>query len=297
MIAGPTASGKTALAIALARRTGAEIVSADSQQLYAHFDVGTAKPTAAELAAAPHHLISVVDPREQCTAARYQRLADEAIAAIQRRGRGVIVVGGTGLYLRALLRGVMDAPAADPQLRRRLEEEAAQHGRAALHARLQGVDPQSAAQIHPSDLVRVIRALEIHARTGEKASARRRRHGFSQLRHPHRLLVLAPDRAKLYARIDARTRALFDGGLVEEVQALVARGYRDAVPMRSVGYAQALAHHEGQLTRDEAIALAAQQTRRYAKRQLTWFQKEPGAEFFRDADDLEAAAAGPGPRR
>ncbi|HEX9051545.1 MAG TPA: tRNA (adenosine(37)-N6)-dimethylallyltransferase MiaA, partial [Anaeromyxobacter sp.] len=163
VIAGPTASGKTALAVALARRVGGEIVNADSQQVYRGLDVGTAKPTAEERAAVPHHLLDVVDPGEGMDAARFVALADAAIADVASRGRIPIVAGGTGLYLRALLHGVVAAPGRDPALRARLEEEAARLGRPALHARLAAVDPAAAARIRPNDLVRIVRALEIAA--------------------------------------------------------------------------------------------------------------------------------------
>lgn len=290
VIAGPTASGKTALAISLARRLGAEIVSADSQQVYRHFDVGTAKPTAEELGAIPQHLVSVVDPFEPFSAGRFQQLADAAIAAISARGRRVLVAGGTGLYVRILLHGVVPAPPAAPDLRRALEHEAQRIGRQGLHERLRRADPETAARVKPTDLVRIVRALEIHALTGTPASQFRREHRFAEDRHPHRLFVLDPPRDELYRAIDERTRRMFHGGLVEEVRALVARGYRDAPPMRSVGYAQALAHVEGELRLDEAIERAARETRRYAKRQLTWFRREPGAEFLRPPWDVEALA-------
>lgn len=280
VIAGPTASGKTAVAIEVAGRMGAEIVSADSQQVYRHFDIGTAKPTEGERAAVPHHLISVVEPGEAFSAARYQALADEAISAIHARGRPVVVVGGTGLYLRVLLHGVVEAPPRDEALRARLEEEAAAGGREALHARLAEIDPEAAARIAPTDLVRIIRALEIQALTGETASAHRARHAFSGARYPFRMFVLDPPREALYAAINARTRRMFEGGLLEEVRALIASGHRQAAPMRSVGYAEALEIVEGRLTLEEGIALAAQSTRNYAKRQLTWFRKEQGAVFI-----------------
>jgi tRNA dimethylallyltransferase len=189
----------------------------------------------------------------------------------------VVVVGGTGLYIRVLLHGVLPAPAADMALRAQLEAYAREHGPQALHARLAQVDPPSAARLPPADLVRVVRALEIHALTGEPASALQRAHRFEEVRYPYHLFVLSPPREALYAAIDARTKALFEQGLVEEVRQLLARGLRDTPPMASVGYAQALAHMEGQLTLQEAVASAAQATRRYAKRQLTWFRKEAGA--------------------
>jgi len=279
IIAGPTASGKSALALGMARRLGAEIVSADSQQVYRRFDIGTAKPSPEELAAVPHHLVSVVEPSEGFSAARYQGLADAAIEDIQRRGKRVLVVGGTGLYLRVLLHGVTEAPGAVPELRARLEAEAAREGRAALHARLAQVDPETAAQVRPNDLVRVVRALEILAQTGRPASEHRRHHGFLKNRYASRLFVLAPPRDALYAAINRRVEKMWEAGLLEETRARVAEGLREAAPMQSVGYVQALAVLEGRMSREEAILDTALQTRRYAKRQLTWFRKEPGAQF------------------
>lgn len=289
VIAGPTASGKSALALALARALDAELVGADSQQVYRHFDVGTAKPSAAELAAVPHHLISVVDPMEPFSAARYQALADAAISDIQGRGKRAVVVGGTGLYLRVLLHGVVAAIGSDPEVRAALEAES----NAALHARLAEVDPPTAARLPVADRVRVVRALEIHQLTGKPASAHRAEHGFAADRYPFRMFVLSPPRAQLYAAINARTRAMFEGGLIDEVKALVGQGYLEAAPMRSVGYVEALAVVEGRLTRDQAIDTAAQRTRHYAKRQLTWFKKEAGAQFLTPPWDLKALLSDP----
>lgn len=280
VIAGPTASGKTAVAVELARRAGGEIVSADSQQVYKYFDIGTAKPSPEELAAVPHHLVSVVEPLEPFSAAEYQRLADAAIADISSRGKPVFVVGGTGMYLRILLHGLVEAPGADPELRAELEALAAAEGREAVHRKLAEVDPETAAKLPPKDLVRTIRALEIHEQTGKPASVFRREHAFTEDRYPFRMYVLSPPREELYRRIDARAAAMFQHGLVEEVRELIARGYGNAAPMRSVGYAQARAVVLGQLSLEEAERLAAQETRRYAKRQLTWFRKEPGAVFL-----------------
>jgi len=280
VLAGPTGSGKTALALQIARRLNAEIVNSDSQQVYRYFDIGTAKPSPLELAEVPHHLISIIEPSELFSAAEFQKLADEAIARISSRGKRVLVVGGTGLYLRVLLHGLMPAPPADRDLRNRLQERAATEGKAALYRELAEVDPESAAEIEPGDLLRIIRALEIHQVSGVTASEYRRRHGFSQQRYPYELYVLSPPREALYGRIDERARAMFEGGLVEEVESLVQRGFRDAAPMRSVNYAQALAMVEGRMSRDEAIASAAQEARRYAKRQLTWFRREAGARFI-----------------
>lgn len=276
VICGPTASGKTALAIELAVRLGAEVISADSQQVYRYFDIGTAKPSAEQLSLVPHHGVSVVEPGEAFTAARFQALADEAIAAIRGRGREVVVVGGTGLYVRALLHGLIEG-ASDPSVRARLEALDDD----ALEARLREVDPAAADRLPRADRVRRVRALEIYEVTGRTATASRQQHAFAAERHAYRLWVIEPPREAMYAAINARTKAMFEAGLVEEARALVARGYREVAPMQSVGYAQALQVIDGELTEARAIELAAQATRQYAKRQLTWFRKEQGAVFVK----------------
>jgi len=275
VICGPTASGKTALAIELAQKLNAEIVSADSQQVYRYFDIGTAKPSAEQLAAVPHHLVSVVEPLEEFSAARFQALADAAIAQIRSRGREVVVVGGTGLYVRVLLHGVIRAPPAEPGIRAELEKLAD----AELHAMLAQVDAASAERLPVRDRVRIVRALEIHMLTGKPASASRQAHAFAEARHAYRLWVLDPPREELYRAINARTAAMFSAGLIAETKALVARGFREAAPMKSVGYVQALQVIDGELTEARAVELVAQATRHYAKRQQTWFKKEQGAVF------------------
>ncbi len=278
VIAGPTASGKTTLAIEVAKRIDAEIVSADSQQVYRHFDIGTAKPTAGELALVPHHLVSVVDPLEPSfSAARFGQLADAAITDITSRGKRVVMVGGTGLYLRVLLHGVMPGPSRDEALREELEAFADREGNEALHARLAVVDPVTAAKHPVQDRLRVIRALEIHTLTGKAASEHREDHAFAADRYEYDLWVLNPERERVYAAINARTKTMFASGLVAETRRLVEQGYRDAAPMRAVGYLQALQVVEGTLSEAQAIQETAQATRHYAKRQLTWFKKEKGA--------------------
>lgn len=278
VIAGPTGAGKSALAMELAVRDGAEIVSADSQAVYRDFDLGTAKPDATARERVRHHLISVVDPLEQFTAARFQALADAAIRDIAGRGRRVLVVGGTGLYIRVLLHGLSAGP-SEPGLRARLEEEAARLGREAMHARLNAVDPDSAKRIAAADTLRVIRALEIFEMTGKPASLIRRAHQFGEIRYPFTLWFLEPSRQVLARAIATRTRAMFAAGLVEEVEALVRRGYRDSPAMASVGYRQALAVLEGRMTPDAAKAETERQTWAYAKRQRTWFRREPSVRF------------------
>jgi tRNA dimethylallyltransferase len=289
VIAGPTASGKTALAIALARRLGGEIVNADSQQVYRGLDVGTAKPTQEERAQAPHHLLDLVEPGDGMDAARFVSLADATIADVAGRGRLPVVAGGTGLYLRALLHGVVAAPGRDPALRARLEADAAREGRPALHARLAAVDPEMARRVRPNDLVRIVRALEIAA-GGRRPSELLAAHAFAADRYDAALFALDPARAELHARIDARVREMFSSGLLDEAAALLAR-FGDALPRKlPIGYADAIACARGELAVDEAIRRVQVAHRRYARRQITWLRKERGVEWLRPPYDVEALA-------
>jgi tRNA dimethylallyltransferase len=273
VIAGPTASGKTELALWAARRLGAEIVSADSQQVYRHFDIGMAKPSAEALAEIPHHLVSCIEPTELFSGAKYQQMADAALADIHRRGKRAIVVGGTGLYIRMLLHGVVSASGSDPAYRAQLNPLSNDE----LYERLIAVDQPSAQRLARNDRVRMIRALEIHHLTGVPASIHREQHAFRVARYSYRLVILDPPREAVYAAINERARMMFRAGLVAETKRLVEMGYRNAAPMRAVGYAQALQVVDGTMSEREAIDDVAQKTRHYAKRQWTWFRKEPGA--------------------
>lgn len=290
VVAGPTASGKTALAVALAERLGGEIVNADSQQVYRGLDVGTAKPTPEERARARHHLLDVVEPGEGMDAARFAALADAAIADLAARGKRAIVAGGTGLYLRALLHGVAPAPGRDPALRARLEEEAARVGRPALHARLAAIDPGAAARIRPNDLVRIVRALEIAA-SGTTQTDLFAAHRFAEDRYRVALLAaLDPPRAELHARIDARVRAMFEGGLLEEARALVARFGAELPRRLPIGYPEAVACVRGELAVADAIARVQRAHRQYARRQVIWLRREPGVEWVVPPYDPDALA-------
>ena len=287
-IAGPTASGKTALAIELARRLGGEVVSADSQQVYRGLDAGTAKPTREERAAAPHHLLDVAEPGDGMDAVRWCALADAAIAGIAGRGRLPIVAGGTGLYLRALLHGLADAPGRDPALRARLEAEAEREGRPALHRRLAALDPAAAAAIGPNDLVRIVRALEIAA-SGRTQSELFAAHRFGEARYRFRLLALDPPRGELHARIDARLPRIFEGLLDEAGRLLAARG--GALPAKlPLGYAEAAEVLLGRLERAEALRRLQVAHRRYARRQVIWLRREPGVEWLSPDVDARALA-------
>jgi len=274
VIVGPTASGKTALACEAAERLGGEIVSADSQQCYRGLDAGTAKPTAEERARVPHHLLDVADPEEQLDAARFVQLADAAIGDIARRGRRAIVAGGTGLWIRALLRGLLDAPGASPALRAMLREEFEKLGVPALHERLRAVDPAAAEKIPPNDRVRIERALEVHALSGRPLSELQREHRFATARYDALFWFLDPPREVLRERIEARTRRMFaDGGLRRETELLLERGAEKA--LKIIGYGEcAEALRTGDWKGAEERTLA--RTRQYAKRQRTWFAKDAG---------------------
>lgn len=288
-LVGPTASGKSALALALAEQTGAEIVSCDSQHVYRQLDIGTAKPTAEDRARVCHHLIDVCDPTEQLSAGDFVRLADAAIAGIRRRGRSAIVVGGTGLWLRALLFGMVEVPSAPAELRARLVAELEILGKPAMFERLCAIDPAAAERIDPSNAARVLRALELFELTGERPSALWARHAFSAPRYRARIFGLNPPRDLLYQRIGERAAQMFASGLIDEARALDGAGLSQAAAVRrAIGYPQALAHVAGEISLQEAIALTAQASRRYAKRQWTWFRAEKRVEWL-DAWDIDGA--------
>jgi tRNA dimethylallyltransferase len=276
-IVGSTASGKTALAVEVAARVGGEIVSADSVQVYRGFDVGSGKPTAAERARAPHHLVDVLDPMDPMDASRFVAMADDAIADVRARGRVPIVCGGTFLWVKALLQGLATAPPADETIRARHRAIAEAEGRAALHARLREVDRRAAERLHPNDLVRVSRALEVFELTGEPLSALQERHAFGSARHKARLFARRLDRETLRRRIEARVDAWLAAGWLDEVRALSARGLGGARAMGSVGYAEIAAHIAAGLTepspalRDKIV----QSTCIFARRQRTWLNHAP----------------------
>ncbi len=271
---GATASGKTALSLALARRFGAEILSCDSVSVYRHMEIGTAKPSAAERALVPHHLLDLYDPTEACTAGDWARHARVVLAGLAERGTLPIIAGGTGLYARALLDGLFPAPAQDPALRALLRGRAATRGAAHLHRTLARLDARAASLIHANDVPKVIRAIEVSLAvrrpiTEQWEAGRDALSGYRVLR-----LTLAPDRAELYERINRRAAAMFASGLVEETRELVARFGAECRPFGSLGYAEASAVLHGELRVEAAIGQAQQGHRNYAKRQTTWFRKE-----------------------
>ncbi len=277
LILGPTAVGKTEISLALAEEIGAEIISADSMQVYRGMDIGTAKPAPAERARVPHHLIDVVDPEEEFSAGRFVQLADEAIEDVGRRGKIPLVVGGTGMYVRALLEGIFGGPGADFRLREGLAEtELKEPG--ALHKMLKNVDVKAADRIHPSDARRIIRALEVYEKTGKTISENQRQwcgEGSEGGRYDYKIAGLAMPRPELYRRIDTRVENMMENGLLEEVKTLRENGCTRELPsMQALGYKQLLAHLDGELGLDEAVRLIKRDTRRYAKRQFTWFNAQ-----------------------
>jgi tRNA dimethylallyltransferase len=279
VIAGPTGVGKTEVAAALARRAAIEVVSADSRQVYRGMDVATGKPSAETRRAVAHHLIDVVDPDDRYQAARFRQDAEAAIAAIRARGRLPVVVGGTGLYIRALLRGLDPAPPADPEFRRELASIAAVEGRASLHARLTAAAPAVARRLHPNDHVRVVRALEL-ARAGAGTLAQAR---WSEPIDTYDVTYfgLTMDRQALARRLAARAAAFVGAGLRAEVEGLLARGYDPALSaLQSIGYREFVQVARGALAPAEALRLMQRDTVRYAKRQWTWFAREPGVEWI-----------------
>ena len=294
VIAGPTAAGKSALALELWERLEgrAEIVSVDSAQVYRGMDIGTAKPDAATRARVPHHLLDLLDPAQSYSAARFAADARRLIGEIRARGNRPLLVGGTMLYFRALLHGLSELPAADRELRARLEAEAARSGWEALHARLAQVDPPTAARLHPNDAQRIQRALEIHELSGEPASRHFQRAGAGAWAGAVlRIAVCPPDLELRRRRIEQRFRLMMEQGFLREVSDLRARGdlHAELPSMRAVGYRQLWRHLDGEYGLDRAVELGVIATRQYAKRQLTWLRGEPGWTWI---DPAEPNAAG-----
>jgi tRNA dimethylallyltransferase len=287
-IVGPTGAGKTSLSLALVEKFGGEIVNCDSVALYREFEIGTAKPSAAELARAQHHLFSVLAPSEPSTAGDYARRARAVLQEIRQRGRLPIVVGGTGLYLRALLEGLFSGPQRSEELRARLREGAREKPAGYLHRLLRRLDPEAAKKIHANDTPKLIRAIEVCLAARAKMSGLWQRgrdplSGFRVLR-----IGLDPERDALYARINARAARMLEAGLIEETRALHGKYGDAASPLTSLGYKQALQFIRGEVDRELALRAAQQAHRNYAKRQMTWFRREPDVHWLRGFGD-EAA--------
>lgn len=290
VLVGPTAIGKSRIAIEVARALGTEIVTADSTQVYRGMNIGTDTPSEADRRAVPHRVIDVVDPDEPFNAGEFRRHALPAIERLHTQGRLPLVVGGTGLYVRALLHGLWAAPPVDRDLRYSLEAEARVLGDEAMYQALSRADPDTASRLHPRDTVKVRRALEVYRQTGVRLSQAHQRHR-RQARPSFRALVLGltMERAMLYQRIDQRVDDELEKGLVDETHTLLARGYsRNLVSMKSLGYRQMAGYLEGDYAFDEAVQRLRRDTRRYAKRQMTWFRKEPGLRWVEIQADEQA---------
>ena len=281
IVLGPTAVGKSELALAMAPPLDGEIVNADSQQVYRYMDIGTGKPSLGERQKVPHHLIDVVNPDEEFNAALFRSWAGEAIGEIHRRRKTAIVCGGTGLYLKTLTQGLFVGPGQDPDMRRTLEEQINQKGLPDLYQRLIEIDPGVTSTIHPHDRQRIIRAIEVYERTGKPLSEWHRQHAFQE--EPFHVLKigLARDRAELYNRINRRSAGMIQNGFLEEVRGLLSRGFGlHLKPLRSVGYRQMGAVILGRMNLAEATAQMQQETRNLAKRQLTWFRRDGEIRWF-----------------
>ncbi len=281
LIAGPTAVGKTDLSLELAEQLETEIVNADSMQVYRYMDIGTAKPTAEERARIRHHLLDIVTPDQPYDAAAFAQGARSVIEALHAQGKIPLVVGGTGLYMKALTRGLCPGPSANPEIRQDLLDDLKRHGLSWLHLELHRVDPFSAARIHPNDRQRILRALEVFRSTGVPLSHWQKAHGFRRALYPTIKLALFRDRHDLYDRIDRRVLHMVDQGLVGEVESLLRRGYPCTLkPMQSLGYRHMCQYLAGTMTLEEAVRTMQRDTRRYAKRQMTWFKGDQEFQWF-----------------
>ncbi len=289
IIAGPTAVGKTDASLLLAQEWGAEIVSADSMQIYWGMDIGTAKPTPEQRKIVYHHLIDTADPAQPYSVGDYLRDARNAIDGILKTGGTPIVVGGTGLYIRALMKGLFHGPPADMDLREQLLRKEAESGEGTLYADLARLDPESAVKIHPNDLRRTVRALEVYYLRDRKMSDLQKEHSFKDKPFDFRLLFLVRSRSELYPRIERRVDQMVEQGLEYEVKMLMLKGYsRDLVSMQALGYSHFLDYFSNKASFEQTIELLKRDTKRFAKRQFTWFRREPDARWV-DITGLEKA--------
>ncbi|MGD2012334.1 MAG: tRNA (adenosine(37)-N6)-dimethylallyltransferase MiaA [Desulfobacterales bacterium] len=281
VICGPTGIGKTAVGIKLAERLGGEIISADSMQIYRQMDIGTAKPTPAEQAQIVHHMIDIVEPDEDYDAVQFSKQAGERVAEIASRGLKPFVVGGTGLYIKGLIHGLFQTEPVDPKLRNRLKQELEQVGSSGLHGRLAQIDPNTAVRLHPNDSYRIIRALETIESSGKSISEHHQHHGFENERFNAFKIGLRIDREKLHERIDQRVDLMIEAGLVEEVKKLLAMGYpAELKSMQSIGYRHVVGFLNGHLPWAECLRTLKRDTRRFAKRQFTWFGADPQIKWY-----------------
>ena len=285
VIAGPTASGKTTLGVELALSLDGEIVNADSMQVYRGMNVGTAKPTVEEQKGIRHHLFDVADPDDEFNAAVYRIKALDAIRDISSRGKKCFIVGGTGLYIKSLLEGIFDCPPVDPELRQSLHLQSRSHGLGMLYGQLKHKDPEYAEKIHPNDRTRIIRAFEIMQLTDSIPSDLMKRQSLEERPLDALKLCIAVDRKELYNRINRRCEAMVDGGLIEETRQLLKKGYSpDLKPLKAIGYRHMIMYLKGEWSLEEAITKLQGDTRRYAKRQLTWFKADQEVVWVSAAD-------------
>ncbi|NOQ42190.1 MAG: tRNA (adenosine(37)-N6)-dimethylallyltransferase MiaA [Desulfuromusa sp.] len=274
VVCGPTGSGKTALALSLAEKFPLEIISADSRQVYRRMDIGTAKATIQEQAAIPHHMIDLIDPDQEFSVAEFVDQARPLIREISARDKIPCIVGGTGLYIRALLGGLAQLPSSDPELREQLHQREHTEGPGYLFRELQQIDPVAAAEIHPNNIIRIVRALEVCALSGRKISDLKAEHRFSQ--QPYHVIKLAPDypRTELYSRINLRSEQMIASGLVDEVRSLVTSYSLELKSLQTLGYREVVHYLKNDITAEQMVGDIQKYTRQYAKRQLTWFRKE-----------------------
>jgi tRNA dimethylallyltransferase len=287
VITGPTASGKSELAIDLAIHFGAEIVNADSMQVYRYMDIGTAKVPIEQRKGIPHHLLDIVDPDQEFNAGMYRHLALSTIKDIHSRGKRCFIVGGTGLYIKVLLRGLIPSPPVNRNIRKLLKEEVERSGTETLYMRLKELDPETASRIHPNDWVRITRALEIIELTKQKVSSLFKEHGFRNKELESLIICLKVSRSELYHKIGTRTIKMIDMGLLDETKSLLDRGYGPELKaMNSIGYRHMVKVIKGEWDMDKATSFLIRDTRRYAKRQLTWFRADPEI-IWRSPKDME----------
>lgn len=275
VICGATAVGKTSAAIKLAKIFNGEIISADSRQIYRYMDIGTAKPTPEELAEIPHHLVDFIDPDQDFNAGQFAGMAHEIISDLIRKNRLPFIVGGTGLYIKALLNGLIEDNFSNVSVREKLKKEAEVYGKETIYGRLKAVDPETANRLHPNDIYRIIRALEIFEISGKPLSMLHNEHRFTKTQYHSLKLGLHLDRKILYKRIDHRVDIMTSDGLIEEVQEILKRGYSaDLKSMKAIGYSHLTDYLKGKCTLNEAVDKLKRDTRRYSKRQMTWFRAD-----------------------
>ncbi|KPJ57394.1 MAG: tRNA delta(2)-isopentenylpyrophosphate transferase [Deltaproteobacteria bacterium DG_8] len=281
IILGPTAVGKSELAIELAQKFGFEIVNADSMQVYRGMDIGSAKPSLKERSLVTHHLIDIKDPDEEFSAAQFKEEARDIIVSLAQEGKVALVVGGTGFYIRALTKGLFPAPSADLKFREELKEKEKTKGKWYLYKELEKVDPEAASKIHPNDTFRIIRALEVFYLTGEPISQQQKRHQFKHSYFNLLKIGLMRDRSEIHHRIEQRVDKMIKDGLLDEATQLLEKGWSPTIkPFQSLGYKQILSYLQGELSLDEATRLIKRNTKRYGKRQLTWFRKDSEIKWF-----------------